>query len=231
MAVLVSSAVSQKLSPVACGHGGLLAVRGVLALAAALAANDILDMVELPANHVPVDVVVDTDDLDSGGSPAITFDVGIITGTPGSSSSRTAGNQFVASSTTPQTGGIIRTTKALGVRVASAPVNRSVGIKVVDAPATAVTGSLSGLLNRGGWQPNTAYAADDYITLPNGIVMKCTTAGTSGIYQNGNDEVTQYGPVWALAKSSTTTDGTVTWTCWSPIVALTLFVRPAYKGL
>ena len=52
--------------------GSVKAVRGVFALTAALALNDVINMLSMPAQHVPVDCILDCDDLDSGGSPSIT---------------------------------------------------------------------------------------------------------------------------------------------------------------
>ena len=48
-----------------------------------LAQDDILDIGIIPATSQVVDVVIDSDDLDSNGSPTIAFNVGVLTGTPG----------------------------------------------------------------------------------------------------------------------------------------------------
>jgi hypothetical protein len=69
--------------------------RVVLPITAALLLNDQLEMLILPAGHVPVDVIIDTDDLDSNASPTIGFDCGIMTGFPGDTvAARTIGTEF-----------------------------------------------------------------------------------------------------------------------------------------
>lgn len=110
-----------------------------------LANNDIIDMGIIPANSTPVDVWIDCDDLDSNGTPTFTFDCGIITGTPGDATgSRTVGTEFFSASTIGQTGGVARTTSKTAFRIAPSDVDRSIGIKVVAAPATEpATGKLA----------------------------------------------------------------------------------------
>lgn len=55
------------------------------------------------------------------------------------------------------------------------------------------------------WQASTAYSLDDFIipTTSNGLVYKCTTAGTSDSSE----------PTWATTEGDTTSDNTATWTC------------------
>ena len=98
-----------------------------------LAADDILDIGIIPATAQVVDVVIDSDDLDTDGSPALAFDVGVLTGTPGTTGTRTCGNEFFAASTVAQAGGVARMTKKEGFRVARANTDTSVGVKITTA--------------------------------------------------------------------------------------------------
>lgn len=101
-----------------------------------LAQDDVIDVGIIPALSTVVDVIIDSDDLDTGGSPAITFDVGVLTGTPGTTGTRTCGNQFFAASNVAQAGGVARMAKAAGFRVAPASTDTSVGVKITAAAAT-----------------------------------------------------------------------------------------------
>ena len=102
-----------------------------------LALNDIIDLGLLPANHVITDVIIDTDDMDSNGTPLMSIDIGVLSGTPGDTvSARTMGNEFFAADTTVRTGGISRMTKSAGFRVAATAADRSLGLKVTAAAAT-----------------------------------------------------------------------------------------------
>lgn len=98
-----------------------------------LAADDVLDIGIIPATAQVVDVVIDSDDLDTDGSPALAFDVGVLTGTPGTTGTRTCGNEFFAASTVAQAGGVARMTKKEGFRVARANTDTSVGVKITTA--------------------------------------------------------------------------------------------------
>jgi hypothetical protein len=109
-----------------------------------LAANDIIDVGIIPANATVVDVILDSDDLDTGGAPALAFDVGIMSGTPGDTvTARTCGAEFFSASTLAQAGGVARSTLKTTFRVAPVGYDRSVGIKITTAAATlATTGKL-----------------------------------------------------------------------------------------
>lgn len=77
MATLTSDKVSSAV-PIRTpdGPGGDATVVAKYSLAAALAAADVIQMVKVPAGAIVYDVWVKTPDLDTGGSPAITFTVG-----------------------------------------------------------------------------------------------------------------------------------------------------------
>lgn len=227
MATQLSNLVKSGYTPIADGAGELLAQRAVFPITAAVPLNDVLDMCILPADHVPVDLFVDIDDLDS--AAAGLYDVGFITGVPGDIVSvRTCGAEFLSGANV-QAALVARANVATGFRQTARPVDRSIGIKVATAPATPIVGSLAGLLNRGAWRPGIAYALNDYVTLGNGVIVYVTTAGVSGVYAapDTNLSPSQYEPAWNQGKGLTTVDGTVTWTCQTPVIGLTLLSRAA----
>ena len=109
-----------------------------------LAANDVLDIGIIPATSQVVDVVIDSDDLDTG-TAALAFDVGVLTGNPGETSGRTCGNEFFAASTVAQAGGVARMTKKEGFRVARADTDKSVGVKITTAADVQTTSGKIGV--------------------------------------------------------------------------------------
>lgn len=116
--------------------------------AAQLVANNIFDVGILPAFHTVVDAVLITDDLDSNGTPLVSLDVGLLTGTPGDnvSSTRVCGAEFFSADTTARTGGVSRMSLASGFRVQPTGTDRSIGLKVNAAPATAAAAGRVRLL-------------------------------------------------------------------------------------
>lgn len=110
--------------------------------AAQLTLNAMFDVGILPAGHIPVAVTLNPDDLDSG-TPAVTLDVGILTGTPGDTvSDRTCGTEFLAASTVGQGGTEASATMESLRAVTPVDYHRSIGVKVAAAPATAVAGRI-----------------------------------------------------------------------------------------
>lgn len=129
----------------ASGAHDLVAVRADFALTEALEADDIIEMLELPPGYVPVDVILDTDDLDTG-TPGITLDVGILDGAVGDTkvANRTNGAEFLAASTVGQAGGIARAAVKGFTRLAPSDSRRSIGVTVKAGPGTgATTGTVS----------------------------------------------------------------------------------------
>lgn len=116
--------------------GEVISVRGVINLSAALALNDILEMVKLPANHVIVDCVLDTDDLDTNGAPLISLTAGLTAGTVA---------ELIGANTVGQAGGVARMDAVAGVRVAASSSDRVVGVKITTGPATGATTGQIGL--------------------------------------------------------------------------------------
>ena len=66
MAILQTD-YAKGIRPMPIAQGAeVISVRMAFALAAVLAAADVIEFGFLPADHVPVDYIIDTDDLDSG---------------------------------------------------------------------------------------------------------------------------------------------------------------------
>lgn len=203
--------------------GGNAVIRTILPILAALLVNDQLEMLILPAGHVPVDFILDSDDLDSNGTPLIAFDAGIMTGIPGDTvNARTIGTEFLSADITPRAGGVARTARVQATRILPSEADRSIAIKVQAAPATAVVPLTSMNVNRGFWQAGATYVANDFIYLPNGVRAKCTTGGVAGSTFPAAFGTTLY--------NATVTDGGVTWTIADPCVGVTLEYRPARSG-
>ena len=203
--------------------GGVIVVRGIVVVTAAILANDLFEAVRLPADHTPFDVIIETDDMDSGG-PTITLDCGIMSGTVGDAVGvRTVGTEFLAASTIAGTGGAVRPTTSRAFRIIPAPFERSIGLKCLVAATTPVAPLAAMTVDRGTWQPSTAYAVADFIRLPSGRRVKCTTAGTSGTSFPLGLGTTLY--------NITLTDNTVTWTMGDPAIGVTLLYHPFRYGL
>lgn len=98
------------------------------------AINDIVEMAAIPADCVPIDVIVDNGALGA----SATLDVGILSGSYLDAGTRTMGNEFLAAGAAA-TAGVLRRNKVLsGVAVKS--TDQSVGIKFLGAnPATGQT--------------------------------------------------------------------------------------------
>lgn len=115
--------------------------------ATALAAGDIIELGVLPANNAPSDAILVSDDLDSGGAPAIAFDVGIMSGVVGDKDSvRTCGNELFAASNVGQAGGVARATAASAFTIAATDNDRSIGVKITTAAQAQIAGAKLRLL-------------------------------------------------------------------------------------
>lgn len=111
--------------------------------AADLVANNIIDLGVLPAGQTIVDAVLIADDLDTNGTPTITLDVGILSGTVGDAVSvRTCGTELFAASNAAQTGATVRVSAKSAFTIPAAGHNRSIGAKVVAGAATGAAGRL-----------------------------------------------------------------------------------------
>ena len=123
--------------------GQLVAVRTTFSFPAAIAAGDIVEMAVLPPNCRIVDAILDSDDLDSDGTPAITLDVGVMSGEAGKDdSARTCGAELFDDSTVAQAGGLARPTLKTAVRIAPTNEQRGIGIKVATVADVGVVGTV-----------------------------------------------------------------------------------------
>lgn len=110
---------------------GVIAVCASYAFATAPSLNDLVQLMQIPAGATMVDVILDSDDLDSNGTPTVTFDVGDTT---------TAG-RFIAASTAPQAGGVVHATVAASTDYPYA-ANTWLYLKVHAAAATFQAGTV-----------------------------------------------------------------------------------------
>lgn len=126
MATKQSVQVAAK-DPLASSNGSEpITLVGDYTLLATESAADVIEMVGLPAGYVPVDVIIDTEDLGA----TITGEVGILTGTFGDTvNARTCGAQFIAASALG-TAGIKRMDVAGGGRIAPTTADRGLGISL-----------------------------------------------------------------------------------------------------
>lgn len=115
---------------------------GDFTVPAGLVINDVVEMVILPAGYVPTDATAYLEDTDSNGAPAITLDLGIISGTAGAAdNARTCASEGIAAATTAQTGGVLRPTKKDWGLIAPTDADRGIGFKVAAAAATLTVGA------------------------------------------------------------------------------------------
>lgn len=134
--------VAQNLPAISADGYEPITLVGDYVTVAGIIINDVIEMVILPAGYVPVDAILATEDLDSNGAPAITLDLGLISGTAGQVlNTRTCANEAFAASTVGQAGGVARPTKADFAMIAPTDADRGMGLKVAAAAATAVVGA------------------------------------------------------------------------------------------
>jgi hypothetical protein len=123
MATLLSKQITDKVPvPSANAATDVIPLVGDYTLTAAAATGDELEMVVLPAGYVVVDVIVDTEDCGT----AVTADVGIMSGTPGTTGTRTCGAEFMSAKALG-TAGIYRMDVSGGGRVAPTTADRGIG--------------------------------------------------------------------------------------------------------
>ena len=125
---------------------GVIAVRMEYSIAAVLALNDVIYMGDLPANHVPVDFMLDSDDVSAGAD--VVMAVGIINATDNGLSTEAAdgGAAWLSGSTIGQAGGMARPTTNVLSRVAASESSRRVGVHISTAATTTTTGKVGLML-------------------------------------------------------------------------------------
>lgn len=142
-----STQATAKQAAVDVSQAGIVAApRYEYNLAAALIINDIIVMGDLPAGHVPVDCIVDSDDLDTNGTPLIVLQAGILNaGQTDIDTTASGGASWIGSSTVAQAGGIARASDKAITRAPVSAVKQTYGIKVSAAPATGTTTGKVGM--------------------------------------------------------------------------------------
>lgn len=153
MATLKSDfATGAKASPSAAG-AELIAVRASYTLVADVAANDLIQMMDLPANMVPVDVVLDCDDMDSGATGTVsvalgndTLSAGVYTAATDISTANSGGAAWITAQSIQAATAVRGDAAGLRAmsRCASANRNRPVFVKIVGETAAAA-GQVIGL--------------------------------------------------------------------------------------
>lgn len=105
-------------------------------LGSTVGANDIINGPTLPAGTYIVGAAVDTDKLDSAGSPAITFEVGYI------NAGTTAAGAFIATGNTTAQAGGIQGANVAGTIGFTSTLNSTMQAKITNAPGTSVAGKF-----------------------------------------------------------------------------------------
>ena len=138
--------------PTPSDAGGSVTKRFAHSVSSAPSANDILELGVLPAGCRITEIIVDGDDMDTGGSPALAIDVGFMSGDWGDNDgTRTCGAEFFSASTVLQAGGVARPTLKTAYRTAIVDYDRAIGVKFGTAAATFAAGEIGVTLS---------YAAD-----------------------------------------------------------------------
>jgi hypothetical protein len=160
MATIASKFVTRQLPIVSGDCAGDEVINDYFydAAAADLALNNVIDIGILPANHTVTAMRLIVDDLDTNGSPTVKLDVGMMSGTPGDTvNSRTCGAEFFSQDTTAQAGGTATPTLKSAYLVQATGGDRSIGVKVQTAPATAAAGRIRLRVHMHPSDPNLAF--------------------------------------------------------------------------
>lgn len=126
-------------TPVAAGCE-LVVCRASFTLTADLSAGDLIQLMDLPAGHVPVDIILDTDALAAGTVSVALLNAGktdIDTAASGGAAWLTGGAVTAAGGLRADSAGL----RAMSRCVPSQSANQPVGIKIV-TDTTAVSGTI-----------------------------------------------------------------------------------------
>lgn len=121
--------------------------RSMALLSSQVANTNLFALGVLPAGHELVDCYLESDDLDSNGSPTLTMDVGLLNSNYNApvdgSPALQGGKNILTASTVGQAGGrvspVLAFTKAIGVDYVN---DRIIAVKPNTNPATAQAGSI-----------------------------------------------------------------------------------------
>lgn len=142
-----TQAAARVPAPSAMSGSGLIhAYAEHTTVAGAFAAADVIEMIPFPAHSKLVHFLAQIEDLDSDGTPAVTLDVGVLSGQylaalDDAGSARTCGTELGSDVTTGQAGGSILGTAAQMLAIAPSLLDRSLGLKVEAAPDVLIAGA------------------------------------------------------------------------------------------
>lgn len=123
--------------------GAVTAMRFAHTLSSAPSAGDILELAQIPAGCRVIDMVLDSDDLDTNATPTIALDVGIMSGDFGvDDGARTCGAEFFSGDTVAQAGGTSRPSLKTAFRTSKTSKDRSIGVKFATGAATFAAGTI-----------------------------------------------------------------------------------------
>lgn len=135
-----SKQIAAKLPTISASGYAPIVIVGDFTTVAGLAANDVIEMVVLPAGYVPIEVKIATQDLDTG--TTLTLDCGVFSGEAGlADAARTCGNEAFAASTVGQAGGVVQENKAAILQLTPTDADRGIGLKIAAAATGLVVGA------------------------------------------------------------------------------------------
>ena len=125
--------------------GDVVSQEVTITLSANPTANDTYAFLTLPANHVPVDCILTSDDLDTNGTPPITMSVGVLNAalTAIDTTSSSGGAAWISASTIGQSAGLARPTTVAISRVTPTSADRIIGVAFPAISATFASGKIS----------------------------------------------------------------------------------------
>lgn len=131
-----------KNMPVPAGSE-VVAVRATVALTTAAAGNDMVQFCELPEDTIPVDWMLDYDDLDGATSLVIDFGVIDAAGTAISTDAALGGgDEWIDGGTNGQSAGLARMTAPVALKLTPGD-RRMIGIKIMTTAGTPQAGNIS----------------------------------------------------------------------------------------
>ena len=145
MTILASNFVKGVLGTVNAATAGDVVVNDYFfdITAAQNIAGDIVDLGILPAGHTITDAIFMPDDLDTHGTPTLTLDVGLMSGTPNDTvTARTCGATIFSASTAGQGATPTRASLLTAFNILPTDADRSIGVKLLAASATPAAGRI-----------------------------------------------------------------------------------------
>jgi len=125
-------------APVTASQAGVVVASvGSASVTMDLAINDIVQLCQLPKGHIPVDLQLETSDLDSATS--ITISVGVLNS---DEDDLVASTNFITADDVAQAGGVIRANVVAGLGLTTSTDDRIIAAKIVAAAGTPVAGTI-----------------------------------------------------------------------------------------